>query len=299
MLTNLPRRNSMHVGQSARRAALPFVAAVAGALLLAPAPASALKDRPWPRPEDDNTLPKQEQGVRIDDRPGVQLPADVHFRDQEGRDVTLGSYFDGSRPVVLVLAYFTCPMLCTTVLNGMTNGLRDVAWNAGEAYRILTISIDPRDTPDMAKEKRANYVRSYGRVIKPDAWDFLTGDEASVKRVADAIGFHYKWDPEQQQYAHAAGAFIITPSGKVSRVFYGIQFDPKDLKLALVEASDGKFRSTVDQLLLFCFHYDPKVGKYVLAAQRVMTGGGVITVFALVLMVLLFFRNEKKVRAHA
>jgi protein SCO1/2 len=163
---------------------------------------------------------------------------------------------------------------------------------------VLTVSIDPRDTTDLAKEKRANYLTSYGRNVKADAWDFLTGDEASVKRLADAIGFHYRWDPSQEQYAHAAGAFIVTPSGKLSRVLYGIQFDANDVKLALIEASNGKVTSAVDRLLLFCFHYDPKIGKYVLAAQRVMMGGGALMVVAMGLMLTVFLRQETK-KAHA
>jgi protein SCO1/2 len=271
-----------------------LAAVVLGVVCGVPGAAWAYKDRPWPRPENDNNLPKQLEGVGIDDKAGVQLPRDVSFKDQDGRTVSLASYFDGTRPVVLVLAYFTCPMLCTRVLNGVTEALKGVAWDAGAEYRIVTVSIDPRDTTELAHEKRANYLGSYGRNVKPDAWDFLTGDETSVRRLADAIGFHYRWDPEQQQYAHAAGAFIVTPAGKLSRVFYGIQFDPKDLKLALIEASNGRVTSAVDRLLLFCFHYDPKVGKYVLAAQRIMMGGGVVMVFAMGVMLTVFLRHESK-----
>lgn len=252
---------------------------------------------------DAETPPKEVEGVRIDDNAGAQLPADVHFKDQTGKDVVIGNYFDGERPVVLVMAYFTCPMLCTLVLNSVTNSLKEVAWNAGETYRIVTISIDPRDTPQLAAEKRANYVKEYGRLIKSDGWDFLTGDEASVKRFSDALGFHYKWDPVQGQYAHAAGAFVLTPKGVVSRVFYGPVFPSADMKLALTEASGGRFASAIDRLLLLCFHYDPKAGKYVIAAQRVMAGAGVLTVFALGLLVAFFFRQEfrkqESKRAHA
>jgi protein SCO1/2 len=276
--------------------ALARVVAVAVALLV-PGVASATRVRAVAG-VDAETTPKEMEGVRIDDKAGTQLPADVHFKDQNGREVVLGDYFDGSRPVVLVMAYYTCPMLCTIVLNGVTNALREVAWNAGEAYRIVTISIDPRDTAELATQKRANYMKSYGRMIKADGWDFLTGDEANVKRLADAMGFHYKWDPVQEQYAHAAGAFVLTPKGVISRVFFGIAFNPADMKLALIEASGGRFASAIDQLLLLCFHYDPKAGKYVIAAQRVMTGGGVLMVIAVGMLLAFYFKQESK-RAHA
>jgi protein SCO1/2 len=252
-----------------------------------------MRERIAPNP-NDNVASKQVDGIRIDDTAGKQLPTDLQFKDQNGQDVKIGSYFDGARPVVMVMAYYNCTMLCGVVLNGITNALKEVAWNAGEAYRVVVVSIDPRDTPDAAKKKKEIYVGQYGRTVKPDAWTFLTGDEKNTRAFADAIGFHYRWDASQEQYAHAAGTFIVTPTGKVSRVFYGISFPPQDLRLALAEASDGHFKSAVDQLLLLCFHYDPTAGKYVIAATRLMTAGGIATVLALGLFVGRMMKHDKK-----
>lgn len=287
------RRMSSARGDHSGRPFVRVCFAGALALLLGSAPAQAMRERLAPN-LNDNVPSKQVEGIRIDDTAGKQLPADLHFKDQHGHDVQLGSYFDGARPVVMVLAYYTCPMLCTVVLNGITKGLKDVAWNAGEAYRVVVVSIDPRDTPAIALQKQQVYVGEYGRTIKPDAWDFLTGDEKNTRALGDAIGFHYRWDASQDQYAHAAGAFILTPRGKVSRVFYGIRFEPQDLRLALAEASEGHFQSAVDQLLLLCFHYDPTAGKYVIAATRLMTAGGIATVLALGLFVGRMMKHEKK-----
>lgn len=238
-------------------------------------------------------LPAELEGMGIDDKPGAELPKDVVLKDAAGKPVALGSFFDGTRPTVLTLAYYSCPMLCTLVLNAVNNGLKDVAWNMGNEYRVVTISIDPRDTPEIAGEKQANYLRDYGRAAGSDAWTFLTGDEASVRKVADAIGFKYRWDEPTQQYVHAAAAFVLTPDGKVSRTLYGIEFPGRDLRLALVEASGGKIATAVDRLLLFCFHYDPQARGYVLAATRVMRAGGVLTALLLVLWLLRLWRGER------
>ncbi len=293
-MTSQPHHRSANgEGRTVRSSSRAWSVAVLLGALLSSLPALAMRERIAPNP-NDNVASKQVDGIRIDDTAGKQLPTDLQFKDQNGQDVKIGSYFDGARPVVMVMAYYNCTMLCGVVLNGITNALKEVAWNAGEAYRVVVVSIDPRDTPDAAKKKKEIYVGQYGRTVKPDAWTFLTGDEKNTRAFADAIGFHYRWDASQEQYAHAAGTFIVTPTGKVSRVFYGISFPPQDLRLALAEASDGHFKSAVDQLLLLCFHYDPTAGKYVIAATRLMTAGGIATVLALGLFVGRMMKHDKK-----
>lgn len=230
----------------------------------------------------EDAIPAPLQGIGIDDRSGATIPRDVALRDQDGRTVTFGDLLrDDGKPVVLVLAYYQCPMLCTVVLNGMTDGLRELAWTAGAEYRVVTVSIDPRDTPEIARRKRASYVDAYGRTVGEHAWDFLVGDEANVKRLADAVGFHYRWDEATQQYAHAAGAFVLTPDGRVSTTLHGARFPGNALRLALVDASHGKLGTAWDRVVLLCFHYDPAAGSYVVATTRLVKALGVVTVLLL------------------
>jgi protein SCO1 len=231
--------------------------------------------------EAEPKLPQELEGIDIDERPGAVLPADARLRDSSGREVTLGSYFDDERPTVLLLAYYECPMLCSLVINGFLQGMKGIDWTAGKEYRVLVVSFDPRDTPEVARQKREAYVGAYGRPVADKGWEFLVGDEAEVRRIADAVGFKYRWDKETSQYAHAAGAFAITPQGKLSRTLYGIAFPPKDLRLALLEASEGKLGSAWGRVLLFCFHYDNAERGYVLAGRRLMTAFGGL--FALLL----------------
>jgi protein SCO1 len=240
------------------------------------------------------TLPKELEGIDIDERPGASLPLDVRLRDGLGREVTLGSYFDGERPVVLVLAYYECPMLCTLVANGLLQSMKGLSWTPGKEYRVLVVSFDPRDTPEVARQKREAYVAAYGRPVVERGWEFLVGDEAEVRRLADAVGFHYAWDKETKQYAHAAGAFVNTPSGKLSRTLYGIAFPAKDLELALLEAGEGKLGSAWSRVLLFCFHYDTSQRGYVLATQRLMKASGALTVLLLGGFLLRMWRVERR-----
>jgi protein SCO1/2 len=237
--------------------------------------------------------PAELDGIGIDDRRGAQIPGDVTLRDQEGREVRLSHYLDGSRPTVLVLAYYQCPMLCTLVLNQLKTGLQAVAWSPGDEFRVLTVSIDPRDKPEDAKAKRASYVKAYGRTIHEGGWDFLVGDEAEVRRLADAVGFHYRWDESTQQYAHAAGAFVLTPQGRLSQTLYGLTFDPRTLRLALTEASAGKLGSALDRVLLFCFHYDAAKQGYVVARARIaMITGCLLSLLALASWLARMWRSE-------
>jgi len=266
---------------------LAFVAAALTAAVVTLAPVSRAL-------AGDPALPKELVGVDIEERPGALLPADVKLRDQEGRDVTLGSYLDGEHPVILVLAYYECPMLCSMVVNGLMLGMKGLAWTAGKEYRVVVVSFDPRDTPETARKKRASYLGAYGRPVPERGWEFLVGEEAEVRRVADAVGFRYRWEEETKQYAHAAGAFVFTPDGKLSRTLYGLNYSAKDLELSLLEASQGKLATAWGRVLLFCFHYDPAENKYVLATRRLMKAGGAFTVLGIGGMLLGFWRRERR-----
>lgn len=238
-----------------------------------------------------NQVPKELEGIGIDEKVGVQVP-DVTLRDQDGRPIAFRSYL--GKPTIVVLAYYACPMLCTLVLNGLKNGLREVAWTAGKEFNVVTVSFDPRDKVETAAAKRQTYLAAYGREIGPHGWDFLVGDEGEVRRLADALGFHYRWDADSQQFAHATAAFVLTPDGRLSRTLRGIVFPGRDLRLALVEASEGKLGTRWEQLSLTCFHYDPKAGSYVLATARLMQAAGAVTVVALGAFLLVMFRRERR-----
>ena len=252
---------------------------------------------PKPAPGTDLNLPKELSNIEIDEKPGAKLPTDVRLRDGQGREVRLADYFDGEHPVILALAYYECPMLCTLVLNGLVEGLKGVDLSAGKDFRVVVISIDPRDTPEMANKKRDTYVKAYGRPVPDRGWDFLVADQADVKRVADTIGFKYRWDEPTKQFAHAAGIFVASPDATVSRTLYGIQFLSKDVKLALLEASEGKIGSAVNRVLLFCFHYSVAENRYVLATRRLMKAGGVLTVIGLAGLLARYWRAERRRQA--
>jgi protein SCO1/2 len=243
----------------------------------------------------DTNVPVELDGIDIEDRHGAELPRDIALRDQDGRAVTVGDYLDGKRPVLLVLAYYDCPMLCTLVINGALEEMKKLPWTAGSEYRVVVVSFDPRDTTESARKKRLNYLDAYGRPVADKGWDFLVGDEAQVKALAAAAGFHYRWDEGQKQFAHAAGAFVYTPDGRLSRTLYGITVP--SLKLALLEASEGKIGTVVDRVLLFCFHYDPMARGYVIATQRLVRASGALTLAALSLWLLRFWRRERKATA--
>jgi len=238
------------------------------------------------------------EGIGIDQRLGEALPLDAAFRDETGRAVTLGDYF-GSKPVVLVMTYFECPMLCTLVLNGLTKALKTMAFEPGKEFDVVAVSFDPRDTPETAAKKKANYVAEYGRPATAAGWHFLTGDEAAIARVAAATGFRYRWVPAEKQFAHAAAIMVATPEGRLARYFYGIDYAPRDLRLGLVEASDHRIGSAVDALLLFCYRYDPTTGKYGAIALNLIRLGGVATVLALGLFMTIMFRREAVARRAA
>lgn len=259
--------------------------------------ASVASADPKPAPGTDLSLPKELTGIEIEEKPGAKLPTDVRLRDGQGREVRLGDYFDGEHPVILALAYYECPMLCTLVLNGLLDGLKGTDLTAGKDFRVVVISFDPRDTPETAGKKRDTYVKAYGREVADRGWDFLVADQADVKRVADTIGFKYRWDEPTKQFAHAAGIFVASPNATLSRTLYGIAFPSKDVKLALLEAGEGKIGSAMNQVLLFCFHYSVAENRYVLATRRLMKAGGVVTVIGLAALLAGYWRAERRRQA--
>jgi len=246
-----------------------------------------------------DSIPPELEGIGIDELPGAQVSGDVTLTNQDGRTVRLSDYFDGRRPVVLVLAYYSCPMLCTLVLNGLSDAVRGLPFGAGDRFRIVTASVDPRDTVEIASQKRENYVKALGRPVSTDGWDFLVGDASQSKRLADAMGFHYRWDERQQQYAHAAGIFVLTPEGRLSRVLYGVQFEPRDLRLAVLEAGAGRITTAWERVVLFCFHYDPAGKGYAVAALRLMRAGGAVVALSLGTWLVLLWRRTARMRRAA
>jgi protein SCO1 len=225
-----------------------------------------------------NTTPAELQGVDVVEHLGGPLPGDAVFRDTDGKTVKLGDFFDGRRPTLLVFAYHTCPMLCSLVLDATVKSLDDVQWTVGDEFDVVSISIDPKDTPETATRKRAQVVDSYTRARgSTRGWHFLVGDEANIRKVTEAVGFEYRYDARQKQYAHPAAIYLLTPEGRVARYLYGIQFDPGDVRLGLLEASQGRSISTTEKLLLFCYHYDPQGKHYSLVAMNVMRLGGGVT----------------------
>ena len=234
-------------------------------------------------PESGSTsvgLPPVLKKVGIDQKLNEQVPLDLVFKDEQGREVRLGQYFKG-KPVVLSLVYYTCPMLCNQILNGMLSSFRQISFNAGEEFEVVNVSFDPKDTPAIAAAKKQTYIKAYNRAGGEAAWHFLTGDEANIRRLADAVGFRYLWDSQTQQYAHASGIMIATPDGKLARYFYGVEYLPRDLRLGLVEASRGKIGTPVDSLMLYCYHYDPATGKYGAVVMNIMRVAGVLTLIGM------------------
>jgi len=231
--------------------------------------------------------------VTIEQRLNSQLPLDAEFRDEHGNSVQLGSYF-GKRPVVLALVYYECPMLCTQILNGAVRAAKVLKFEPGKDYDVVAISFDARETPQQALAKKAVYMKDYGRPETANGWHFLTGDLNSIKRVTEAVGFRYTWDPHSAQFAHASAIYVLTPEGKLSKYFYGIEYSPKDLRLALVEASNHQIGNPVDQILLFCYHFDPHSAKYTVYALGLLRVAGAATVLTLGGFVFIMLRRESR-----
>lgn len=237
-------------------------------------------------------LPKEAEGVGISEHPNAQLPLQLAFVDDDGKPVTLGDYLKGQRPVLLTLNYYRCPMLCTLQLNGLIEALKNMPWTAGEQFDIVTVSFDPRETPQLARLKKQNYLESYGRPETAAGWHFLTGREENIKTLTDTVGFRYRYDKDADQYVHVACAFVCTPDGRVSRYLYGVMYDPRTLRLSLLEAGEGKVGSTTDQILLYCFHYDPSKQTYTWAAMNLMRAGGVTTMLAVGIVLWRLWRRD-------
>ena len=240
----------------------------------------------------DDSIPYELQGVGIEEHLGRNLPLNLEFKDEKGESVSLQRYFDG-KPVLLTLVYYECPNLCNFLLNGLVESLKQMPWTVGNQFNLISLSIDPKEGPDLAEKKKKAYLDSYGRPQAAGGWHFLTGTDAPIKELADAVGFKYKYDPDQKQYAHTAAVFVITPEGKISRYLPGIQFNPRDVKLSLLEATEGKIGNVVDRFLLFCYHYDPKGKKYALMATNLMKLGAGITVIGVAVLLIALGRGKK------
>lgn len=281
----LPSQNSIRFKAWALRASL----AVAGLALLCAKPAPAQIMDPT---QNIAVRPDLLKDVSIDQKLNDQVPLDLKFRDEHGNPVSLGQFFTPGKPVVLSLVYFSCPMLCTEELNGLDRSLKLIPMSIGKDFQVVTVSIDPTDEPIMAETKQELYTGMYGRPGSASGWHFLTGENSQIKALADAVGYHYAYDPDSKQFAHAALIIVLTGEGKISRYFYGVSYPSRDLRLGIEDASDGKIGSPVDQVLLFCYHYDPHTGKYGLVISRVIQLGGGITLLALGLLVFFLARGE-------
>ena len=239
---------------------------------------SGYSDPSRPGTVSTDTVP-QLKDVSFKQRLNEMLPLDAPFTDEAGRQVTLGQYF-GRKPVLLAFVYYQCPMLCTQVMNGLSSALQVMPFVAGEDYEVVLISFDPRDTPAIAAEKKRAHLEYWSTQRDAPSWHLLTGDETSIRRATSAAGFSYRWDPVSGQFAHVSGILAITPQGRVSRYFYGVEYSPKELRLALVESGEGRIGSAIDELLLYCFHYDPESGRYGLVVMNLVRLGGILTLLA-------------------
>jgi protein SCO1/2 len=241
-------------------------------------------------------LPAALKTVGIEQKLNEQLPLDAELKNEDGENVKLGSYFGKERPIVLALVYYECPMLCNEVLNGLTGSLKGISFNAGKEFDVIALSFDARenDKPELAKNKKASYLGRYGRSGTENGWHFLTGTQGEIDKVTNAVGFNYKFDEATNQFAHAGGVMVITPDGKISRYLYGIDYAPKDLKFSLMDSAAGNIGSPVEQLYLYCFHYDPSTGKYGLTILKVLRLMAIATILGICGMLFGFWRRNKK-----
>lgn len=239
----------------------------------------------------DGALPEILEHARFDQRLNEQVPLNLTFRDESGKTVTLADYFDG-KPVILTMNYYECPNLCPLVIDGLAVGLVGVPFTIGEQFDVVSVSINPHDTPELASEVKNRVLRRPKPPRGAQEWHFLTGDQASIERLARTVGFNYAYDAEAQQYAHPSGIMVLTPTGMIARYIYGIEFAPMDLRLALVEASENKIASPVDHVLLFCYRYDPTVGKYSAVAINSLRLAAFATLLGLGLLIAVLIRRE-------
>jgi len=242
-----------------------------------------------------NGIPEPLKKVGIEQRLGEQLPLTAEFKDEDGKLVKLGDYFKNGRPVILALVYYECPMLCNQVLNGLTGSLKGVSFDAGKEFEVVAISFDAKgfDKPELSKNKKASYMERYERPQTAGGWHFLTGTQESIDAVTQSVGFNYEWDEKSNQFAHASAIMIATPEGKLSRYFYGIDYSPRDLKMGIMESAESKVGSVTDELMLYCFHYDPSTGKYGFQILSILRLGAIATVLGMGLMGFVFWRRNK------
>jgi protein SCO1/2 len=266
--------------------AIPFTLLAGGALLPA-----QIYQPPAPTQLSSSPLLKK---VGIDQRMGAQVPLDLAFNDESGQLVTLRQYF--GKPVILALVYYQCPSLCNMVLNGLVRSVKDLTLTAGQDYDVVAVSFDPRETPEMARAKKQTYIKDYNRPGAEKGWHFLTGDEAASKALADSVGFRFAYDTMTNQYAHGSGIMLLTPEGRTARYFFGIDYPARDVKLGLVEASHNHIGSAIDQVELYCFHYDPANGKYGLVIMNVLRLGGLLTLALLAGFMIVMFRRDFRAR---
>jgi protein SCO1 len=245
-----------------------------------------------PRPNAANVKSGILKEVSIDQKIGQQLPLDLTFKDERGNDVRLGQYF-GGKPVVMALAYYECPMLCTQVLNGLVSALGVLNFDVGREFDVVAVSINPKEPPALAAEKKQAYLDRYKRPQSAAGWHFLTGKEENIKQLAAAVGFRYAFDPQIQQYAHGAGIELLTPKGVISKYFYGIEFSARDIRFGVIEASDEHIGTPIDDVLLLCYHYDPATGKYGATAIDAVRIGGVATMLGLGTFIFISLRKER------
>ncbi len=238
-----------------------------------------------------NVRPPGLKNVGIEQHLEEQVPPGLVFRDETGKTVRLGDYF-GKRPLILNLVYYQCPMLCGEVLSGLTSALRVLKFDVGKEFGVLTVSFDPRETPDMATAKKSEYLKRYGRPGAAAGWHFLTGPQESVDALTQAAGFQYQYDSKTGQFAHTTAIVVLTPAGKISQYYYGIEYAPKDLRLGLVQASENKIGTVVDQVLLYCYHYNPDTGKYGAVISRILQLAALATMLGLGLFLVVLFRSE-------
>ncbi len=277
---NLRARSADACRKTGRRGAVSAVAVVAIQTCVAGA-----------QPLDSQLLDQ----IGLDQNLETQIPLDLTFSDDKGRTVAIGDLL-GDRPALLTLVYYECPMLCTQILNGLTRSLRVLSFDVGKEFDVITVSIDPDETSSLAAAKKKEYVKRYGRTSADRGWHFLTGRQDQIDRLAQAVGFRYQYDPETDLYLHASGIMLLTQEGKLARYFYGVEYAPKDVRLGLIEASQGRIGSPVDQLLLLCYQYDPSTGKYGLVIMNSVRIAGGLTVVTIVSFIVLMLRRERRAK---
>ncbi len=258
-------------------------------VLLAAASATA---QLFNEPSVKGALPPGLSKVGIDQRLNQQVPLDLHFQDEQGNTVRLGDYFHPGRPVIISLVYYNCPMLCGEVLNGMSAAFKVLKFTPGKDFEVVTLSIDPREKPALAAAKKSTYIHQLDRPGAEAGWHFLTGERPQIDALADAIGWHYQYDPKLDQFAHAAGIVLVTPQGRISQYYYGIEFSARDMQLGIIQASGNRIGSLADQVLLYCYHYDPRTGKYGATIYNIVRLAGVATVLVLGSSLFIMFRRD-------